>query len=154
MKVTVRRIAKKPKYTIGRVYIDDVYICDSIEDKDRALTQTTKLQDIKKVKVQNETAIPTGTYKLTMKVQSPRFSRKEFYKKYCNGYLPRILNVPGFDGILLHCGATQNSTSGCIILGYNKIVGRVVDSEKAFKTVYETLKTASDKGEEITITIL
>lgn len=68
--------------------------------------------------------------------------------------MPRILNVPGFDGILLHCGATQNSTSGCIILGYNKIVGRVVDSEKAFKTVYETLKTASDKGEEITITIL
>lgn len=53
----------------------------------------------------------------------------------------------------MHCGATQNSSSGCLILGYNTVVGRVTESETAYKTVYSNLKAASDRGEEITITI-
>lgn len=83
----------------------------------------------------------------------PTFVKKAFYKNYCNGYVPRLLDVPGFDGILMHCGATQNSSSGCLILGYNTVVGRVTESETAYKTVYSNLKAASDRGEEITITI-
>lgn len=153
MKVTVKRIAKKDKYTIGKVYIDDVYVCDSIEDKDRGLSDDMTLEQIKKIKVKTQTAIPTGTYNLTLKTQSPSFSKKTYYKNYCNGYLPRIQNVKGFDGILLHRGTDQNSSSGCIILGYNKVVGKVVDSQKAFETVYTKLKEASSKGEKITITI-
>lgn len=153
MKVTLKRIAKKDKYTIGKVYIDDQYICDSIEDKDRGLTDSMSLDQIKKIKVKDQTAIPSGTYDITMNVQSPSFVKKQYYKQYCNGKLPRILNVKGFDGILLHRGTDQNSSSGCIILGYNTIVGKVTNSQKAFEIVYTKLKAASNKGEKITITI-
>lgn len=145
MKVEIKRIAKKDKYTIGKVFIDGVYICDSIEDKDRGLTQNTPLVEIKKIKVPNQTAIPTGKYQVTLNVVSPSFSKKDYYKKFCNGYLPRILNVPGFDGILMHRGIDQDSSSGCIILGYNTIVGKVTNSQKAFEKVYNLLKKSTDK---------
>ena len=153
MNVELKRIARKDTYTIGRLYIDGNKVCDTIEDKDRGLKQTTPLQEIKKIKVQSKTAIPTGVYTITMKVQSPSFSKKEYYKKYCNGYLPRILDVPGFDGILMHKGNTEKDSAGCIILGYNTIVGKVTNSQKAFELVYQQLKSASDKGEKITIKI-
>lgn len=104
MEILLKRIARRKLYTIGRVYIDGKYVCDSIEDTDRGLAQTTPLAKIKTVKVVSQTAIPTGKYTVTLKVQSPRFCKKEYYRKYCNGYLPRILNVPGFDGILMHRG--------------------------------------------------
>lgn len=145
MKVEIKRIAKKDKYTIGKVFIDGVYICDSIEDKDRGLTQNTPLVEIKKIKVPNQTAIPTGKYQVTLNVVSPSFSKKDYYKKFCNGYLPRILNVPGFDGILMHRGIDQDSSSGCVILGYNTIVGKVTNSQKAFEKVYNLLKKSTDK---------
>lgn len=68
MKIVVKRIAKRNLYTIGKMYIDGVYVCDTIEDRDRGLTQNTPLSEIKKIKVPKETAIPTGTYRVTMKV--------------------------------------------------------------------------------------
>ena len=150
MKVEVKRVAKKYTYTIGKVYVDGVYVCDSIEDKDRGLTQTMPLDKIKEIKIPSQTAIPTGTYRLTISVVSPTFGKKEYYKKFCKGYLPRILDVPGFDGILMHRGVDENSSSGCIILGYNKVKGKVVNSQEAFEKFYNILKTAKDK---ITITI-
>lgn len=153
MEIILKRIAKRDKYTIGKVSINGTYICDSIEDKDRGLTQTTALAKIRMIKVAHQTAIPSGTYAVTLDVKSARFGQKEYYKKQCNGYLPRILNVPGFDGILMHRGTDQDSSSGCIILGYNTIVGKVTNSQKAYEAVYAKLKEASDKGEKITITI-
>jgi len=74
MKLTLKRIAKKEKYTIGKLYIDDVYFCDTCEDTDRGMKQTMPLTEIKKLKIPGETAIPTGTYKITLDVQSPKFS--------------------------------------------------------------------------------
>lgn len=145
MEILVKRIAKKSKYTIGKVYVDGKYICDSIEDKDRGLTQDTPLSDIKKIKISKETAIPIGTYRVVMGVQSPTFVKKSYYKNFCNGYLPRLLNVPGFEGILIHRGEDQNSSAGCIIVGYNTIVGKVTNSQKAFEHLYKLLKEAKDK---------
>lgn len=145
MEVLVKRIAKKDKYTIGKVYIDGKYLCDSIEDKDRGLDQSMDITEIQKIKVKHQTAIPTGTYRLTINVQSPSFSKKTYYMNFCKGYVPRILNVPGFDGILLHKGNTQDDSSGCIILGYNKVVGKVIDSQKAFESFYNILKKTSEK---------
>lgn len=153
MEILLKRIAKRPQYTIGRIYVDGKYICDSIEDKDRGLTDNMTMSAIKKIKVKDQTAIPSGKYQVTINVKSPRFSTKDYYKKYCDGYLPRLLNVKGFDGILMHRGTDQNSSSGCIIVGYNTIVGKVTDSQKAFETLYPLLKSASSKKEKITITI-
>lgn len=148
MEILLKRIAKKNLYTIGKLYIDGVYFADTLEDKDRNLTQSMSLEEIKKIKVPNETAIPAGTYDITLNVISPKFKDRAWAKPY-GGRVPRILNVPGFDGVLLHPGTDQNSTSGCIILGKNKIVGKVVESQVTFKAFMA--KVAGQKS--ITITI-
>lgn len=152
MEILVKRIARKNLYTIGKMYIDGVYFADTLEDKDRGLKQTMSLSEIKKIKVPGETAIPEGAYKVTTSVVSPKFSKKEFYKQVCNGKLPRLLNVPGFEGILIHVGdgpKAQNLTEGCLLVGQNKIVGQLVNGKETFKKLINKLKGVSD----ITITI-
>jgi len=133
MKLLLKRVAKRDTYTIGKLYIDGQYFCDTIEDKDRGLKQSTPLSTIKNTKIQNKTAIPTGTYNVTLNVISPRFSKKDFYVKNANnGRVPRILNVPGFDGILIHVGNTAEDSAGCILVGKNKKVGMVLESKDTF----------------------
>lgn len=148
-KIYLHRAARKAAYTIGHLYIDGQYVCDTIEDKDRGLKQSMPVKDILAKKVKSETAIPTGTYNVTLNVVSPKFVQKAYYKQYCGGRLPRLLNVPGFDGILMHRGSDQNSSAGCIILGFNKVVGKVINSQEAFEKVYSALKGQTN----ITITI-
>lgn len=152
MKLLLKRIAKKPTYTIGKLYVDGQYFCDTIEDKDRGLTQNMSLDAIKRIKIVNETAIPTGTYKVVINVVSPRFGGKDFYKKNANGgRLPRLLNTPGFDGVLMHCGNTAADSAGCLIVGRNKAVGKVLESKETFIKLYKKLQEAKDG---ITITIV
>lgn len=152
MKLLLKRIAKKPTYTIGKLYIDGQYFCDTIEDKDRGLTQNMSLDAIKRIKVANETAIPTGTYKVTLNVVSPKYGSKDFYKKNANkGRVPRLLNVPGYEGVLMHCGNTAQDSSGCVIVGRNKAVGKVLESKETFTALYKVLQSAKD---EIVITII
>lgn len=154
MRIELKRIYTCSTYTIGHVYVNGEYVCDTVEDTDRGLHQGMTAAQIRKVKVYRQTAIPTGTYKVTMNVQSPKFAQYEYYKKYCNGYLPRLLDVPGFDGILIHKGVSANSSAGCIIVGYNTIKGRVTDSQKAWeKLMKKYLTPAKMLEKEITITI-
>lgn len=152
----LKRVAFKQRYTIGHLYLADeehpslregqgwVYICDTIEDTDRGLTQSMSPSQIKAVKVQSQTAIPTGTYKVTLDVISPKFSQKAYYRTFCGGRLPRLIDVPGFDGILMHRGRTQEDSAGCIILGYNKVVGQLTSSQAAFETLYKRLQGHKD----------
>jgi hypothetical protein len=154
MRIELKRIYTCATYTIGHLYVNGEYVCDTVEDTDRGLHQGMTAAQIRKVKVYRQTAIPTGTYKVTMNVQSPKFAQYEYYKKFCNGYLPRLLNVPGFDGILIHKGVSANSSAGCIIVGYNTIKGRVTDSQKAWeKLMKKYLMPAKVLGESIEIVI-
>lgn len=159
MKLLLTRIAKKDKYTIGRLYMQDkqnkqwVKLCDTIEDKDRGLDQSMSEANIVHIKVKHQTAIPTGTYKIVMNIVSGTFVKKQKYKDFCGGKLPRLSYVKGFSGILIHAGIDQDSSSGCIILGENKVVGKVINSWETFKRVYNLLKAASDRGEAITLTV-
>lgn len=150
MKLKLHRTFKGETYTIGKLYVDGEYFCDTIEDKDRGLFQNMPLQQIKEKKIKYQTAIPTGTYKVTLSVQSPKFSQKEQYN-FCNGYLPRLIDVPGFEGILIHIGNTAEHSGGCILVGENKVKGKVINSTTTFKKLYEVLKSATD---EITIDIV
>lgn len=150
MKITLRRTFKGETYTIGKMYIDGEYFCDTIEDKDRGLTQDMSSSEVAKIKVKYQTAIPTGTYKVTLKVQSPKFSQKSQYD-FCKGYLPRLIDVPGFEGILIHIGNTAEHSGGCILVGENKVKGQVINSTATFKKLYEILKNSDD---EITIEII
>lgn len=154
MKLTLNRIYRGPSYTIGKLYIDDKYFCDTLEDTDRGLTDKMTLTEILKIKKPSETAIPSDTYNITLDVVSPRFSTKAFYRQVCNGKLPRLLNVKGFDGVLIHSGNTEKDSSGCILVGQNKVKGKVINSQETFKKLYKILKDYWDKDKSITINIL
>lgn len=126
IKLYLKRTYKGDKYTIGDLYVNGKWFCNTLEDV------------VRETKIPNETAIPSGTYKVIVNM-SPRFKR----------LLPRLLNVPGFDGILIHRGNTPSDTSGCILVGENKVKGKVINSTPYEKKLVEILKDEND----ISITI-
>lgn len=144
MELKLKRIALRETYTIGRLYVDNHYFCDTLEDKVRNYT--------KEGKVYGETAIPYGRYEITMKVQSPKYSQRASYA-WCKGYLPRLLNVPHFEGILIHSGNDATHSNGCVLVGENKVKGQVINSMATLKRLIPILKYTSDSGEKIWITI-
>ena len=151
MLITVKRIYTCNDYTIGHLYIDEQYICDTLEDTDRMLDQSMSESYILSKKKKNITAIPTGTYRLLMNVVSPKYSKKQYYMDVCKGRVPRVDNVKGFDGILIHAGNTAADTSGCLLVGYNKVKGKVLNSKIAFEKLYAILKAAYNNGQDICI---
>ena len=156
MVITVERIFTCPTYTIGKLYINDEYICDTIEDTDRGLDDSMTVDEIQKKKVYGETAIPCGTYNVTMNVQSPKYSNFAKYKwaKPYDAYLPRLENVKGFEGVLIHVGNTASNSSGCILVGKNTIKGQVTSSTTTFNNLMDNyLWKAKESGEKITIVI-
>ena len=154
MKLLLKRIYTCKDYTIGHLYIKDQYICDTLEDTDRMLDDSMPMEQILNIKVRDKTAIPTGTYNILMNIISPKYSKKQYYMDVCGGKVPRIDNVPGFSGILIHCGNSAADTSGCLLLGYNKVKGKVLQSKSAFEKLYPILKAAYKRNESISITII
>lgn len=134
MELLLKRIALKPTYTIGHLYIDDKYFCDTLEDTVRDLNKNGKF-DNGEVKIKGKTAIPYGTYEVTW-AYSPRFKR----------YTPRLLNVDSFDGVLIHSGNTASDTEGCILVGENKQVGKVLNSRNTVAKLYPIIRDACKKG--------
>ena len=125
MKLKLNRIFKGKDYTIGHLYIDGEYFCDTLEDRVRDL--------LKEGKIPAETAIPAGTYNVTV-TSSPRFKRM----------LPRLVNVPQFEGILIHRGNTAKDSSGCILVGENKRKGMVINSTYHEERLVERLQGQSN----------
>ena len=152
MEIKVKRLDRKEAYTIGKMYVDGAYVCDTLEDKDRGLTSNMSVAQICGVKIKGETAIPTGRYLVDMKTVSPRFGGRAQYQ-FCKGRLPRLCNTVGFQGVLIHCGNTVKDTDGCILVGENKAVGQVINSTATFRKLYPILKAADERGEQIWITI-
>src|SRR5574343_976097 len=106
MKLELIRHAIKDTYTIGKLFIDGTYFCDTLEDYVRAGE-----------KVFGKTAIPTGTYDVQI-TYSNRFKQP----------MPLLIDVPGFSGIRIHPGNTAEDTHGCILVGKNTIKGRLTES--------------------------
>ena len=141
MKLLLKRIPK-PEYTIGHLYIDGVYFCDTLEDPVRDLNKNGVFDD-GEVKIYGNSAIPYGTYEVTI-----TYSNK--YQKN----MPLINNVPNFTGIRIHSGNTAEDTKGCILVGENKVIGKVINSKLTFDNLYPMLETAIEEGEQITIEIV
>lgn len=131
MKILIERKWPKPSYTIGRVYIDGVFFCNSLEDRDRGLRQDMNVGEISRIKIVGETAIPTGKYKVTM-----TYSQK--YKRV----MPQIMNVPGYAGVRIHSGNTAADTDGCPLLGLNTKPGWISQSRDTCKRFEELLVKA------------
>ena len=121
MKIKVDRIYKGESYTIGKMYLNGEYFCDTLEDA------------IRPVKIPNETAIPAGTYKVEV-TYSPRFKRN----------LPLLIDVPNYTGIRIHNGSNKDHTSGCILVGFNTSKGILSDSRKTSDKLTNLLKSLSE----------
>lgn len=139
MKLLLRRIAKRDTYTIGRLYIDGKYFCDTLEDTDRNLTSEMDEDYIKEQKVYGKTAIPSGVYQVEI-TYSPKFRRN----------MPLVKDVKGFSGIRIHSGNTDEDTEGCILVGKNTKVGMVTDSRKTYNALFSRLC----KKDDITLQII
>ncbi|MDR1455868.1 MAG: DUF5675 family protein [Tannerella sp.] len=142
MELKLHRRFSGKDYTVGALYVNGAYFCDTLEDADRGLMQTMPAEEIRRKKVTHETAIPTGVYRVTV-TRSPAKRRM----------LPRLLDVPGFSGILIHRGNTKNDSSGCILVGENRMKGKVINSTPYETRLVEILTEAQEHGEEITIEI-
>ena len=154
MKLLLDRKWKKEEYTIGQLYVDGVFFSNTLEDKDRGLTSSMSLEEIKRIKKAGITAIPTGTYNVRMDITSPKYSNREWFIKNCNkGKVPRLENVPGYAGILIHPGNIAEHTDGCILVGKNDVKGKVTKSKEYFLSLYNKMYNAYKKGESIEITV-
>ena len=149
MKLLLTRTEKNKRNTIGILSIDGIFFCNTLEDTDRGLKQTDSIEHIEDVKVFGETAIPTGTYKVDMNTVSPKFKDKEWAKPY-EGKLPRLVDVPGFEGVLLHVGNSEQDSLGCVLVG-EKSGDKLINSTKTFKQLMNVLTKTK---EDITITII
>lgn len=154
MELLVDRKWKKQSYTISNLLINGKWFCNVLEDADRGLDDSMSVDRILELKKPTITAIPRGTYEITLDIVSPKYSKVQFYKDVCNGKVPRLKNVKGFDGILIHAGNTDKDSSGCLLVGVNKIKGQVVNSRETFKALYKLLQDRKSKGEKIIIKIL
>ena len=133
MEILVKRLYKKSEYTIGKMYINGEYFCDTVEDCDRGLTQTMTSQQVAVKKVSGKTAIPIGRYRVVLS-----YSNK--FKKT----LPLLKDVLGFGGIRIHSGNTAEDSLGCIIVGENKIKGVVINSRATMERLMAKLRGQKD----------
>lgn len=152
MELLLSRDYKKDKYTIGRLYINGKFFCNTLEDRDRSLSDAMSESQIRSIKIYGETAIPIGTYTIDMNTISPKFKDRSWAKPY-GGKIPRLLKVKGFSGVLIHPGNTAKDSLGCIIVGLNTKRGMVTNSTEYFHKLMKELLEAKLKGENVTITI-
>lgn len=152
MELKLIRKTKTTTYTIGELYINNNLFCSTLEDTDRGLLDSMPLDEIKSKKVYGKTAIPKGTYSITLDVVSPKFKDRS-WAKFCEGKLPRLINVKGYEGVLIHVGNRAEDTLGCILVGQNATSGFVNNSTDTFKKLYSLLQDSKNKGEKLTIKI-
>lgn len=130
MLIKVQRLWFLPTYTIGRLYIDDVFCCNTLEDTYRDLSKEPKIDKF--------TAIPYGTYKMVIN-----------YSEKFQCLMPLILDVPQFEGVRIHSGNTSKDTDSCILLGKNNVKGMVTNSQFHFKNFLKMLGYCEDMKIEI-----
>ena len=151
MELILERIAKRKTYTIGRLYIrrqvideylpgnEDRYFCDTLEPTWRDYANGA-------YKVKGRSAIPEGRYAVVISY-SPKFKQ----------WLPILFGGPEFSrkwqGIRIHAGNTAKDTEGCILVGQNREVGKVLDSRKWLYELKQKIVEAKDRGEAVWLTI-
>lgn len=136
MRLLLERRFKGDGYTIGSLYVNGEKFCDTLEDRVRDLADGES-------KVQGETAIPEGRYRVIVN-RSPKFGRD----------LPRLLDVPQFEGVLIHRGNSAEDSAGCILVGENKVKGKVINSTPYEERLVALCKAALAGGETIEMEVV
>ena len=138
----VERKWKKKDHTIGNLYINDVFFSNILEDTVRGLRQDMTPEEIKKIKIHGQTAIPSGRYEIRVTL-SARFRRR----------LPILLNVPGYAGVRIHPGNTDANTEGCLLPGKNDRVGQVSNSRATMAILQQRIEETIARGGKVFIEI-
>lgn len=142
MEIKLIRKYYQAKYTIGRLYVNNRFFSDCLEPPSLHLTERSALGTILIAKYKGYRAIPTGRYRILI-TRSRRFGR----------WLPLLLNVKGFEGIRIHAGNKPEDTRGCILLGFNRRKGYVLDSTRSVLTIVKMITEAIAKGEKVFVEV-
>ena len=142
MEIKLIRKYYQAKYTIGRLYVNNRFFSDCLEPPSQHLTERCSMDTIQNAKNKGYRAIPTGRYRILI-TRSRRFGR----------WLPLLLNVKGFEGIRIHAGNKPEDTRGCILLGFNRRKGYVLDSTRCVLTLVKMMTEAMEKGEKVFVTV-
>lgn len=142
MEIKLIRKYYQAKYTIGRLYVNNRFFSDCLEPPSQHLTERCSMDTIQNAKNKGYRAIPTGRYRILI-TRSRRFGR----------WLPLLLNVKGFEGIRIHAGNKPEDTKGCILLGFNRRKGYVLDSTRCVLTLVKMMTEAMEKGEKVFVTV-
>ncbi len=156
MNLKLIRKEKAAGWTIGQLYIDGVFVCNTMEDADRGLRQSDPVETLRRKKIHGLTAIPTGTYKVRLDVASPRFRNASWAKPY-GGIVPRLADVPAYDGVLIHPLNKAEESEGCIGPGIKSKTtpGMITDSQRYYRNIMRLwLWPAKQRGEDVWITIV
>ncbi len=140
MNLRLDRYKSESDFTLGKLYINDVFECYTLEDEKR------------EVKVMHETRIPAGTYEIKLRLFGGHHERYKVKFPFHKGML-WLQDVPNFKDILIHIGNTDEDTSGCILVGKNVGDGRIVESTRAYKDMYLKVLAAFERDEKVTITV-
>lgn len=132
MLIEVIRVMCGANCTIGKMYIDGVEMCYTLEDVVRP----------DGVKIYGETAIPAGRYRVIVN-RSNRFQ--------CD--MPLILDVPNFSGVRIHPGNTAADTHGCILVGLEQRDNTLIGSRLAYDPILHKVRDAISNGGEVWIEI-
>lgn len=127
MEVVLQRKDADQRRTLGELFIDGDSYCFTVEDAIRA------------VKVEGQTAIPAGRYKVLLTF-SPRAASGVLWTPWPGYHLPLVVGVPGFEGIRIHAGNTAEQTEGCILVGLDRTADGVGQSRAALRRLYDDLK--------------
>lgn len=143
LNLKLERKWKKEKYTIGNLYVNGVFFSNVLEDTVRGLRQDMTPEEIKKIKIHGQTAIPSGRYEIRVTL-SARFRRQ----------LPILLNVPGYAGVRIHPGNTDANTEGCLLPGKNDRVGQVSNSRATMAALQNQIEEAIYQNSKVYIEIV
>ena len=145
MVILVDRFTSDDDSTISRVMVDGNFVCFGLEDEYR------------EEKVSEETRIPAGTYKVTLRTAGSH------HKKYSSRFsdihkgMLHIRNVPNFKWILIHCGNTDEDTAGCLLVGSQAITEpgdmKIINSTAAYRRFYPMVVDAA-ANKTLSITFL
>lgn len=140
MKLLLKRVTKAKDFTLGELYIDGKFFCYTCEDCDRGLRQDMPLSVIQKIKIKSVTCIPCGKYKVTLDVVSPKYSNPKYkWAAKIGAKVPRLIDVPGYIGVLIHVGNYAKDTDGCVLVGFGRTKNSVTRSTECFGKLYEIL---------------
>jgi hypothetical protein len=140
MKLVLLRNPSVAGATVGRLYIDGIFACHTLEDEVREIPG----RPVAEWKIQGATAIPAGRYRVTLE-NSPRFGWQT----------PTLQDVPGFTHIRMHAGNSAADTEGCILLGMRATERSLIagTSRPAVALVRGQISAAIERGEDVWIDI-